>query len=498
MIRLFVYRIFIILFIVALVPCAAEAYSRTGCKWKNARATEYINTGGSPSGSLSAIQEAMIEWSNVNGSRFEFIYGGKTNSHAFGKRDGKNIIDFGSISGSYLGYCYWWYNSKRQTTDSDIRFNKKYSWRTATKSGRYDLRTVALHELGHTLGLGHSGNRKSVMYASYHGAQHLHTDDINGIKYLYPGPTTTTTTVPVSGEISGNFQDIISGDFDGDGRDDIAGIEDNGSIAYSTNLTDKTMMPGAFEALVAGDLDGDEKDEIVALKNDGWSDYHEIYYSVELGNWMAVPGRLVSVASSDFNGDGLDDIAGTQTDGDVWYTNDSGDTWNRLAEERFEVLASGDVNGDAASDIIALQNDGWSDYYEIYYSTDKNNWSLLPGRLLTVVSGDFNGDGRDDVAGLQEDGDIWYTLDLGETWEQLDEKQFEMLISADINGDNKDDLAGLDMNGGLYYSVDFETWNQVQGTYLTIISGDFNNDGRADIAGIQQDGDIWWRYSPDQ
>jgi len=40
-----------------------------------------------------------------------------------------------------------------------------------------DLDTVALHEAGHTLGLDHSDDASSVMYAFYGGALRTLTDD---------------------------------------------------------------------------------------------------------------------------------------------------------------------------------------------------------------------------------------------------------------------------------------------------------------------------------
>ncbi|MGE3819936.1 MAG: matrixin family metalloprotease, partial [Isosphaeraceae bacterium] len=65
----------------------------------------------------------------------------------------------------------------------DISLNSNVSWAI---NANYDLQTVAIHEIGHALGVGHSTITSAVMYAYYNNVkQSLTADDIAGIQAVY-------------------------------------------------------------------------------------------------------------------------------------------------------------------------------------------------------------------------------------------------------------------------------------------------------------------------
>jgi peptidoglycan hydrolase-like protein with peptidoglycan-binding domain len=78
---------------------------------------------------------------------------------------------------------------------SDMHFDEDETFSTDTPATGVDLQSIALHEMGHALGLDHSPDRDAVMYAYLNYRQvkrELHDDDITHIFDLYG----TTVTVP--------------------------------------------------------------------------------------------------------------------------------------------------------------------------------------------------------------------------------------------------------------------------------------------------------------
>ncbi|KAK8572379.1 hypothetical protein V6N13_047980 [Hibiscus sabdariffa] len=72
-------------------------------------------------------------------------------------------------------------------TDGRFHYDADEPWSVAANPGSFHLETVALHEIGHLLGLGHSSIEGAVMYSSIRPGESkgLHGDDIQGINALY-------------------------------------------------------------------------------------------------------------------------------------------------------------------------------------------------------------------------------------------------------------------------------------------------------------------------
>jgi hypothetical protein len=181
----------------------------------------------------AAVGRAFAQWQAVPSSSIAYQFGGLTSALP-GDEDGLSTLGFrnrpdldrvlastsfliDSVSGAML--------------ESDIFFNSSFAWSTAAagESGKFDLESIALHEIGHFSGLGHSalgeteiregGGRRvlgaeAVMFPIAFGSgtiagRTLKADDIAGISDLYPDGGFATSTGSISGTVTKDGQPIF-------------------------------------------------------------------------------------------------------------------------------------------------------------------------------------------------------------------------------------------------------------------------------------------------
>jgi len=250
--------------------------------------------------------------------------------------------------------------------------------------------------------------------------------------------------------------------------------------AKSHQLLASHLLPnlvgfGSLGTLISGDFNGDGLDDLAVTRSTG-----EVSYSVDLSTWLTIPGvALFNLVSGDFNLDGRDDLAGISSSGKVYYTVDLA-TWVNIPGT-LEQIAVGDLNNDGRDDLAGTT---FSDL--VFYTLDLASWQHIPGALRNLTTGDFNGNGADDLAGIAPDGGIYYTTNLA-TWQNIP-GQLNTLTSADLNNDGFDDLAGLTLEGQIYYSIDLAVWQRVPGALMKLTTGDFDGDGVSDLAGLAPNG----------
>ncbi len=102
-------------------------------------------------------------------------------------------------------------------TDADIEFNPKEQFSTSTPplAGHFDIQSTATHEIGHMLGLNHSGIAHTIMFpfgdTKVTGQQrNLAVDDAAGIAFIYAAPNFPTLTGKISGKVTLNGSGIFA------------------------------------------------------------------------------------------------------------------------------------------------------------------------------------------------------------------------------------------------------------------------------------------------
>ena len=151
-----------------------------------------------PNGSeLVAVRAAFDAWEAVASADVRFDFRGTTSRRSFGK-DGINLITFADDSGllgsttlaATISFFRRSSGGELRFEESDIAFNPNHAFTTSGELGRFDIQSVLTHEVGHMLGLDHSGLISSVIapFASPNQADQrvLSYDDIVGITQIYP------------------------------------------------------------------------------------------------------------------------------------------------------------------------------------------------------------------------------------------------------------------------------------------------------------------------
>ena len=334
----------------------------------------------------------------------------------------------------------------------------------------------------------------------------------------------------------------VTGDFNGDGIPDVAVLwssQPYGGGSYSVTMLlgkgDGTFTTGAtiaatgvqqYPVMITGDFNGDGKTDLAVLS---WNFDSTSLITTLLGNGDgtfvagatgvaynqgAVGGDFIigSLVAADFNGDGKMDLAVVGeyvSPGGITILLGNGDGSFTAAGANLEpiqgfgVVATGDFNGDGIPDLVAATYFG-TGMATVFLGKGDGTFTILPTQVpvdsfpKTILVGDFNGDGKKDLVFGYGGAPEVYLGNGDGTFTQAPGSPVVggglSLVMGDFNHDGKADLAGIDnynLKIDLFLGAGDGTFTEMATTPLIsvdtaspflLVSADFNGDGVPDLS----------------
>lgn len=143
------------------------------------------------------IVRAMAEWSKVAAISWQpgaNSFGAATVNVLFAAYNHGDGYPFDG-PGGIVAHSFYPAPPNPEPIAGDMHFDDSESWHIGVNT---DVFSVALHELGHTLGLGHSDDPTAVMYPYYKMVTTLAAPDVAAILTLYAAQTSPTTVPPTT------------------------------------------------------------------------------------------------------------------------------------------------------------------------------------------------------------------------------------------------------------------------------------------------------------
>lgn len=202
---------------------------QTTLKWSQMPVRYFVTDRGVPGVSATDLQSAagraFATWESVPTASITYTFGGYTSALP-GEDDGRSVLGFverPDLDRVLASTSFLMDVTTGAILESDIFFNASFQWSVSAsgQAGYYDVQTIALHEIGHLSGLGHSalgeteltstGRRviatDAIMFPIAFPAgttfnRSLHADDVAGISDLYPDGGIRSASGSISGRVT--------------------------------------------------------------------------------------------------------------------------------------------------------------------------------------------------------------------------------------------------------------------------------------------------------
>ena len=219
---------FLMVIFVILFSNPAGTYVIEGNKWPEAKTVFYVAIPGLDGLWDDAFETAMSRWNDATNFEFRIV------RDSYGDPCGDPNIDGNrngvAFSDSMCGLVWsdqeiaisliWAINNTNEIVQTGVVFNGNDDWDVYSGSwwrdpyfGINDFRRIAVHELGHCMGLGHEDSVPAIMNSEAGDIEYPTDDDIAGVNFLYPVPEDNSNSDGGSGGGGGGgcFITAVSG-----------------------------------------------------------------------------------------------------------------------------------------------------------------------------------------------------------------------------------------------------------------------------------------------
>ncbi len=284
---------------------------------------------------------------------------------------------------------------------------------------------------------------------------------------------------------------LVSADFNGDSRPDLA-FSTRTSNSYSVLLnngngifrTGNSFLTGIFpEAIAFGDFNNDGRNDLVTANRGG-------------NNFSILPNSCQeAVTKTDFNGEGKTDFTVFRpSTGTWWILGNNGGVRQQSLGLSSDINTPGDFDGDGISDIAVFRPSNGTWY--VLRSSNNLSYSVKWGANGDIpVANDFDGDGRTDFAVFRPSNGTWYII-RSSAPSSIIYTTFGLStdrpVAADYDGDGRADIAVY--RNGVWYILQSRNsvirYEQFGLANDKPTPGDFDGDGKSDIA-VYRNG-VWY------
>jgi len=364
--------------------------------------------------------------------------------------------------------------------------------------------------------------------------------DSNVLIYYQPYSNLMPPNLTLS--VVGQPVDLVAGDLDSNAHTDIAVVTTGPNLAsfFLQSLVGPSLyalpgtenynrsLPVGPSGVISGDMNGDSRDDLLVLSssankahgfyqhptNPVWSNAADFDFPTQAGPQNAIIGELDSDSNSDlavmgargdWSGSSLSIYPGHPSLTNPYYRfTNSNQTVLTDPNAVASMFATGDIDGDGIEDLVILYPSMDSFGYMLSFDPPMKNYSgigfglgEIPDKMIVA---DFNGDGYDDIlvaATNSTEMKIYYGNDLTTVSFQSETLSCGGVVSdvvtGDIDNDSLLDLAVSTANGliDVFHNagVALNPYSEPEevaptpGTNIPALAiGDFNSDGLNDLA----------------